>query len=97
MAPMKQDAFFWQAVQAVIARGAALWGEGLVRYSLLKLSRNLKQIKLLAPESPVLCPKKVAYEVIDNFFFFHDERNTKFCDNFLLKARRTPPQSWSST
>jgi hypothetical protein len=49
-----------------------------VRYSLLALSRDLKQIKLLAPESPVLCPKKVAYDVIDNFFFFHDERNTKF-------------------
>ena len=79
---MKRDALFWQGVQAAIARGAALWGEGLVGYSLLTLSRDLKQIKLLTPESPLLCPKTVAYEVIDNFFFFHDERNTKFFEDF---------------
>ena len=75
---MNRDALFWQTVRAVIARGATLWGEGLVGFSLLALSRDLNQIKLLAPESPLLCPKTVAYEVIDNFFFFHDERNTKF-------------------
>ena len=73
MAPMKQDAFFWQAVQSVIARGATLWGEGLVGYSLLTLSRDLKQVTLLAPESPLLCPRAVAYEVIDHFFFFNHQ------------------------
>ena len=78
---MIRDAGFWEAVQAVIARGAALLGEGLVRYSLLKLSRNLKQIKLLAPGSPLLCPKAVAYKVIDYFFFLHDGRNTKFVED----------------
>jgi hypothetical protein len=67
-----RDAGFWQAVQAVIARGATPWGEGLVGYSLLTLSRDLKQIKLLAPKSPLLCPKAVAYEVIENFFVFND-------------------------
>jgi hypothetical protein len=70
--PVKRDSAFWQAVQAVIARGAMLRGEGLVGYSLLTLSRGLTQIKLLAPESPLLCPKTVAYEVIDNFFLFND-------------------------
>ena len=69
---MIRDAGFWEAVQAVIARGATLWGEGLVGYSLLTLSRDLKQIKLLAPGSPLLCPKAVAYDVIDNFFFSDD-------------------------
>ena len=66
---MNRDALFWQAVQAVIARGAALWGEGLVGYSLLTLSRDLKQVKLLAPEPSPLNPEAVAYEVINNFFF----------------------------
>jgi hypothetical protein len=76
-----RDAGFWEAVQAVIARGATLWGEGLVGYSLLTLSRDLKQIKLLAPGSPLLCPKAVAYKVIDYFFFLHDGRNTKFVED----------------
>jgi hypothetical protein len=67
-----RDEAFWQDVQAVIARGATPWGEGFVGYSLLTLSRDLKQIKLLAPGSPLLCPRAVAYEVIDNFFFFDD-------------------------
>ena len=78
---MNRDALFWQTVQAVITRGATLWGEGLVENSLLALSRDLKQIKLLAPASPLLLPKTVAYEVIDNFFFFHDERSTKCFEN----------------
>ena len=69
---MIRDAGFWQAVQAVIARGATPWGEGLVGYPLLTLSRDLKQIQLLAPKSPLLCPKAVAYEVIENFFFSDD-------------------------
>jgi hypothetical protein len=47
-----------------------LWGEGLVGYSLLTLRRDLTQIKLLAPGSPLLCPKTVAYEVIDKLLPF---------------------------
>jgi hypothetical protein len=46
-----------------------------VGYSLLTLSRDLKQIQLLAPGSPLLCPKAVAYDVIDNFFFSDDWRD----------------------
>jgi hypothetical protein len=66
---VKRNAVFWRAVQAVIARAAAHWGQGLVGYSLLTLSRDLAKIALLAPESSLLGPEAVAYEVINNFFF----------------------------
>jgi hypothetical protein len=69
---VKRDAAFWQAVRAVIARAAAHWGKGFEGCSLLALSHDLEQIKLLAPESSLLCPEKLAYEVIENFFFFND-------------------------
>ena len=76
VARVKRDGAFWQAVQAVIARAAAHWGGSLAGRSLLTLSRGLKQIQLLAPESLLLCPEMVAYKVIENFFFFNDWRDS---------------------
>ena len=73
---MKRDAAFWQAVQAVIAQAASHWGASLEGRTLLTLSRDLKQIELLAPESPLLGPELVAYNVIENFFFFSDRRDS---------------------
>jgi hypothetical protein len=54
---VKRDAVFWQAVQAVIARAAAHWGDSLEGRALLTLSRDLQQIELLAPESPPARPR----------------------------------------
>jgi hypothetical protein len=76
VAGVKRDAVFWQAVQAVIARAAAHWGDSLEGRALLTLSRDLKQIELLAPESPLLGPETVAFDVIENFFFFNDWRDS---------------------
>ena len=76
MARVKRDTAFWEAVQAIIARAAAHWGGSLAGRSLLTLSRDLKQIQLLAPESPLLSPETVAYNVIENFFFFNDWRDS---------------------
>lgn len=76
MARVKRDAPFWQAVQAVIARAAAHWSGSLEGRALLTLSRDLEQIQLLAPESPLLGPEMVAYNVIENFFFFNDWRDS---------------------
>ena len=76
MPRVKRDTAFWEAVQTVIARAAAHWGGSLAGRSLLTLSRDLKQIQLLAPESPLLSPEMVAYNVIENFFFFNDWRDS---------------------
>ena len=73
---MKRDAAFWQAVQALIAQAAGHWGGSLEGRALLTLSHDLVQIQLLAPESPLLGPEMVAYNVIENFFFFNDWRDS---------------------
>lgn len=39
---VKRDAAFWQAVQGVIARGAAHWGKGVAGRALVTLSRESK-------------------------------------------------------
>jgi len=73
---VKRDATFWQAVEAVIARAAEHWGGSLEGRALLKLSQDLERIQLLAPESSLLGPEMVAYNVIENFFFFNDWRDS---------------------
>ena len=73
---MKRDAAFWHAVQAVIARAAGHWGRSLEGRALLTLSYDLERIQLLAPESSLLGPEMVAYNVIENFFFFNDWRDS---------------------
>ena len=72
---MKRDAAFWQAVQAVIAQAAGHRGGSLEGRALLTLTHDLERIQLLAPESSLLGPKMVAYDVIENFFFFNDWRD----------------------
>ena len=73
---MRRDAAFWQAVQAVIARAAGHWDGSLEGRALLTLSHDLERIQLLAPESSLLGPEMVAYNVIENFFFFNDWRDS---------------------
>jgi hypothetical protein len=73
---VKRDAAFWQAVQTVIARAAGHWGRSLEGCALLTLSHDLDRIQLLAPESSLLGPEIVAYNVIENFFFFNDWRDS---------------------